>query len=193
MARRCARRCHTACSKRSSSIPAFDWSQVVVATAADIPGRNVILLIEDDQPALVAIGKPGDACRRSDRAGRGTDPRAGVYSDATREADHPAAARDVHGRGLARGEDQAVPRRQRVQAVLDPQGPRRRRRVRRGDGQGRTRDRGALLHLAAGTDVHRAAGDDGRVARRQVLHHRIDAVPVLRAQGDEGVPRLRQR
>src|SRR5580765_3213685 len=38
--------------------PAFDWSQVVVATAADIPGRNVILLIEDDQPALVAIGKP---------------------------------------------------------------------------------------------------------------------------------------
>ncbi|HTL36979.1 MAG TPA: xanthine dehydrogenase family protein molybdopterin-binding subunit [Kofleriaceae bacterium] len=38
--------------------PAFDWSQVVVATAADIPGKNVIALIEDDQPALVAIGKP---------------------------------------------------------------------------------------------------------------------------------------
>src|SRR5260221_8909000 len=36
--------------------PAFDWSRVVVATAADIPGRNVIALIEDDQPALVAIG-----------------------------------------------------------------------------------------------------------------------------------------
>ncbi|HUS32381.1 MAG TPA: xanthine dehydrogenase family protein molybdopterin-binding subunit [Kofleriaceae bacterium] len=36
--------------------PAFDWSQVVVATAADIPGKNVIALIEDDQPALVAIG-----------------------------------------------------------------------------------------------------------------------------------------
>jgi CO/xanthine dehydrogenase Mo-binding subunit len=38
--------------------PAFDWSQVVIATAADVPGRNVIALIEDDQPALVAIGKP---------------------------------------------------------------------------------------------------------------------------------------
>ncbi len=37
--------------------PAFDWSSVVVVTAADIPGRNVITLIEDDQPALVAIGE----------------------------------------------------------------------------------------------------------------------------------------
>jgi CO/xanthine dehydrogenase Mo-binding subunit len=36
--------------------PAFDWSQVVVATAADIPGKNTIYLIEEDQPALVAIG-----------------------------------------------------------------------------------------------------------------------------------------
>ena len=36
--------------------PAFDWSQVVVATAADIPGKNVIALIEDDQVALVPIG-----------------------------------------------------------------------------------------------------------------------------------------
>ena len=31
----------TACSRRSISIPAFDWSQVVVVTAADIPGKNV--------------------------------------------------------------------------------------------------------------------------------------------------------
>ncbi|HEU0033001.1 MAG TPA: xanthine dehydrogenase family protein molybdopterin-binding subunit [Kofleriaceae bacterium] len=36
--------------------PGFDWSKVVVATAADIPGHNVIRLIEDDQPALVPIG-----------------------------------------------------------------------------------------------------------------------------------------
>ncbi len=34
----------------------FDWSQVVVVTAEDIPGRNTIMLIEEDQPALVAIG-----------------------------------------------------------------------------------------------------------------------------------------
>src|SRR5688572_4260394 len=36
--------------------PAFDWSRVVVATAADIPGNNFIRLIEDDQVALVPIG-----------------------------------------------------------------------------------------------------------------------------------------
>jgi CO/xanthine dehydrogenase Mo-binding subunit len=36
--------------------PGFDWSQVVVATSEDIPGKNVIALIEDDQPALVPVG-----------------------------------------------------------------------------------------------------------------------------------------
>ena len=34
--------------------PAFDWSRVVFVTAADIPGENVVALIADDQPALVA-------------------------------------------------------------------------------------------------------------------------------------------
>ncbi|HKE20665.1 MAG TPA: xanthine dehydrogenase family protein molybdopterin-binding subunit [Kofleriaceae bacterium] len=36
--------------------PAFDWTDVVVATAADIPGKNTIYLIEEDQPALVPVG-----------------------------------------------------------------------------------------------------------------------------------------
>ena len=36
--------------------PAFDWSQAAVVTAADIPGKNTIALIEYDQPALVPIG-----------------------------------------------------------------------------------------------------------------------------------------
>src|SRR5437763_390304 len=36
--------------------PAFAWSEVVVVTAADIPGKNTIALIEEDQPALVPIG-----------------------------------------------------------------------------------------------------------------------------------------
>ncbi|HEY5950884.1 MAG TPA: xanthine dehydrogenase family protein, partial [Kofleriaceae bacterium] len=36
--------------------PGFDWSQVVVVTAADIPGANYIALIENDQVALVPIG-----------------------------------------------------------------------------------------------------------------------------------------
>ena len=34
--------------------PAFDWSAVVVLTAADIPGENVVTLLVDDQPALAA-------------------------------------------------------------------------------------------------------------------------------------------
>ncbi len=33
--------------------PGFDWSAVVVVTAADIPGDNVVTLLVDDQPALV--------------------------------------------------------------------------------------------------------------------------------------------
>jgi len=34
--------------------PSFPWNQVVVVTAADIPGRNFIPLFTDDQPALAA-------------------------------------------------------------------------------------------------------------------------------------------
>ncbi len=34
----------------------FDWSAVVLVTAADIPGDNVVSLISDDQPVLVPVG-----------------------------------------------------------------------------------------------------------------------------------------
>ena len=34
--------------------PDFDWSQVVLLTAADIPGDNIVSSIKDDQPALAA-------------------------------------------------------------------------------------------------------------------------------------------
>ncbi|MGZ9277422.1 MAG: xanthine dehydrogenase family protein molybdopterin-binding subunit, partial [Candidatus Limnocylindrales bacterium] len=36
--------------------PAFDWSNVVVVTAADIPGENIVASIKSDQPILVPIG-----------------------------------------------------------------------------------------------------------------------------------------
>jgi CO/xanthine dehydrogenase Mo-binding subunit len=36
--------------------PSFDWSSVVVVTAADIPGENVVSSIKSDQPILVPIG-----------------------------------------------------------------------------------------------------------------------------------------
>src|SRR3990170_2648009 len=35
---------------------AFDWKRVVVVTAADIPGENVVSLIDSDQPVLVPVG-----------------------------------------------------------------------------------------------------------------------------------------
>ncbi len=35
---------------------AFDWRRVVVVTASDIPGENVVSLIDDDQPVLVPVG-----------------------------------------------------------------------------------------------------------------------------------------
>ena len=34
----------------------FDWSRVVVVTAADIPGENIVASIHDDQPVLVPVG-----------------------------------------------------------------------------------------------------------------------------------------
>jgi len=36
--------------------PNFDWSKVVVVTAADIPGENIVSAIHADQPILVPIG-----------------------------------------------------------------------------------------------------------------------------------------
>ena len=35
--------------------PAFDWQRVVVVTADDIPGENVVQLIRDDQPVLAPV------------------------------------------------------------------------------------------------------------------------------------------
>src|SRR5688500_18037177 len=35
---------------------AFDWKRVVLVTADDIPGENVVSLIDDDQPVLVPVG-----------------------------------------------------------------------------------------------------------------------------------------
>ena len=36
--------------------PGFDWSSVVVVTAADIPGDNIVSSIKRDQPILVPVG-----------------------------------------------------------------------------------------------------------------------------------------
>ena len=36
--------------------PNFDWSEITIVTAEQIPGENYIALIETDQPALVPLG-----------------------------------------------------------------------------------------------------------------------------------------
>ena len=46
--------------------PAFDWSRVVVVTAADIPGDNVVQLIRDDQPVLARGGGGGEIKHREE-------------------------------------------------------------------------------------------------------------------------------
>ena len=38
--------------------PAFDWTGITFVTHEDIPGENVVALIEDDQPVLAAHGDP---------------------------------------------------------------------------------------------------------------------------------------
>ncbi len=44
--------------------PAFDWSKVVVVTAADIPGDNIVSSIKADQPILVPVG--GEICHHAE-------------------------------------------------------------------------------------------------------------------------------
>jgi CO/xanthine dehydrogenase Mo-binding subunit len=71
--------------------PAFDWSTVVVVTAADIPGDNVVQLIADDQPALAAeeIRHSGEAVALVAAADRET---AGAARDAIRLRIEPLPA-----------------------------------------------------------------------------------------------------
>ena len=55
---------------------AFDWRRVVVVTAEDIPGDNVVSLIDADQPVLVPIGgeirHQAEACALIAAPDRGT-------------------------------------------------------------------------------------------------------------------------
>ena len=39
-------------SQKSAFGPGIDWNEFVIVTAKDIPGKNCIALIEDDQPCL---------------------------------------------------------------------------------------------------------------------------------------------
>ncbi len=89
--------------------PAFDWSTVVVVTATDIPGENIVSSIKADQPILVPVGGEIQhhaeplallaapdratlrAARRAVRAR--TEPLAPVFDP--RESDHVFAAYEI--------------------------------------------------------------------------------------------------
>ena len=131
---------------------AFDWKRVVVVTAEDIPGENVVSLIDDDQPVLVPIGgeirHQAEPCALIAAAG----PRHAARGEAPRPPLNGAPARGLR------------PARQRP-AVRRVHGRTRRCRGRR-DGDGRPRDRGNLSRRPPGAALHREPGDDRHAARR---------------------------
>ncbi|MEA2650382.1 MAG: hypothetical protein QOI85_103 [Chloroflexota bacterium] len=55
---------------------AFDWKRIIVVTADDIPGENIVSLIADDQPVLVPVGgeirHQAEACALIAAPDRGT-------------------------------------------------------------------------------------------------------------------------
>ena len=89
--------------------PSFDWSSVVVVTAADIPGDNIVSSIKSDQPILVPVGgeiqhhaeplvllaAPDRATLRAARRATAirTAPLAAVFDPLA--SDHPFASYDI--------------------------------------------------------------------------------------------------
>ena len=152
--------------------PDFDWSSVVVMTAADIPGDNIVSSIKEDMPALAAgvirhhaepvalVAAPDKATLREARRRirLRTEPLEPVL-------DPLASSQQFAAYEIGRGDvDAGFARRQ----------PRRRGRIPR-------RPPGAALHREPGHDR-------GAPARRRHHHHGLDAVPLLRPRGAQAGP-----
>ena len=147
--------------------PAFDWSRVVVVTAADIPGDNVVALIVDDQPALVAdeirhVAEPVALVAAPDRALA----RAARDAIRLRTAPLPAVLDPLAHDGV-------------LQDVRDRQG-----RPGRGLRGRRPGARGYLPDRPPGAAVPRTPGDDRDPARRRRRGRpRLAPVPLVRPHG----------
>ena len=159
--------------------PDFDWSSVVLVTAADIPGENIVSSIKADQPILVPIGgeiqhhaEPLVLLAAPDRA-------------TLRAARH--AIRAAH-RAAAAGLRPARLR------------PRVRRRTTIESGEveaamrrGRPHPRGRVPGRPPGAAVHREQRDDrGPARRRRHRRPRLAPVPVLRPHRAQAGPRHRR-
>ena len=160
--------------------PAFDWSKVAVVTADDIPGRNVVASIAEDQPILVPVG--GEIQHQAEPVA--------LLAAADRETLREARQRvTLRTEALPPVFDPLdVDRR-----VRPPRAHQGRRRCR--DGGGRARDhRGDLPGGPPGAAVHREQRDHRRAARgRRDDRPWQPAVPVLRAQGAARGARPRRR
>ena len=158
--------------------PAFDWSRVVVLTAADVPGENVIHLMKDDQPVLAAdeirhVGEPVALVAAP-------DPRAWPAPRATTSGSARSRSRPVTDM-LARttSSPSTTIDRGDLEAGFAAGGPGRRGDVPR-------RPPGAALHRDPGHDRRPAAG-------RRRDRARLAAVPLLRARRAEAGARPRRR
>ena len=157
--------------------PSFDWSKVVVVTATDIPGDNIVSSIKADQPILVPIG--GEIQHHAE----------------------PLALLAAPDRATLRAARHAArPRTEKLAAVFDPLAsgpPVRGVRARiRGPGR-RLRSRGPRARRripgrSPGAAVHREQRDDRRArGRRRRDRHGLAAVPVLRPRGPQARARDR--
>ena len=160
--------------------PAFDWTRVAVVTADDIPGRNVVASIAEDQPILVPLG--GEIRHQAEPVAL----LAAADRDTLREAEAPGHPPD----GGAGARLRAARLHDGLRPPRAAQGRRR-----RGAGRGRPGDRrGDLPRRPPGAAVHREQRDDRAAARGRRDHRpRQPPVPVLRAQGAARRARPRRR
>ena len=146
--------------------PELDWSGVVVVTAADIPGENLVSAIKEDQPVLVPIG--GEIRHHSEPVALLAGPDQAIVRRLK-----------AHIRLVT---EALVP-------VFDPEASdhvfaelrHRDGRPRRGLRPGGRDPRGRVPRRTPGTALHREQRDDRRAGRgRRHRGPRLHAVPVLR-------------
>ena len=157
--------------------PAFDWTGVTICDHRDVPGENVVAIIESDQPLLASTFV--NHCDEPILLLAHEDPeRAEAATRAVRITYEPMDRR-AHDRGRAR-------RSRRACAATTTSSSRIR--IERGDladafARVRPGDRGRVPHRPPGAALHREQRHDGRAhARRRHPRARFAAVPVLRAQ-----------
>ena len=191
-----ARTVRTTCAarraaRRSSSIPAFDWTRRHGRDRGGHPGHER-RRADRGRPARARAGRRHRAPRRrAGRAGRARRPGARALAAArTCSSTSTPLPAGVLDRRRARARERAAARRrQRVQAVPDPQGAATSSRGARAARPGRSRASTRPARRSRCTSSRRAmVAALGRRASACIVG--LDAVPVLRAQGDEGAARL---